>query len=94
MSFTIQMKFQMLSYWSKQLLLKILSHRNLLAHESIQNFIKGQQQMSTVKKTMYDMHVFQNFLCKVEEEREVLSLPPAELDKPLCNSYITDWKKE
>ena len=70
------------------------SHRNLLSDESIQNFIKGQQQMSTVKKTMYDMNVFQNFLSEVGEEREVLSLPPAELDKLLCNFYITVRKKD
>ena len=61
-SFTIQMKFQILSYWSKQLLLKILSDRNLLLDKSIQNFIKGQPRTSTVKKTMYNMNVFQNFL--------------------------------
>ena len=40
------------------------------------------------------MNVFQNFLSEVGEEREVLSLPPVELDKLLCNFYITVPKKD
>ena len=41
------------------------------------------------------MNVFQNFLSgEVGEEREVSSLPPAELDKPPRNFYITVRKKD
>ena len=57
-------------------------------------FHQGTAKDKHCEKTMYDMNVFQNFLSEVGEEREVLSLPPVELNKLLCNFYITVPKKD
>ena len=64
----------------------------LLTDEEVHNFIGSQQQASTVKKTMYDMNVFQKFLDECGEKRRITEIAPAELDSLLCNFYITAKK--
>ena len=66
----------------------------LLTDEEVHNFIRNQQQASTVKKTMYDMNVFQKFLDECGEKRRITEIAPAELDSLLCNFYITAKKKD
>ena len=57
----------------------------LLTDEEVHNFIRNQQQASTVKKTMHDMNVFQKFLDECGEKRRITEIAPAELDSLLCN---------
>ena len=66
----------------------------LLGDEEIRSFIKNQQQENTVKKTRYDLNVFQRFLNECGERRQLTEIPPAELDSLLCNFYITAKKKD
>ena len=66
----------------------------LLTYEEVQNFIRNQQQASTVNKTMYDMNVFQKFPDECGEKRRITEIAPAELDSLLCNFYISAKKKE
>ena len=66
----------------------------LLTDVEVHNFIRSQQQANTVKKTMYDMNVFQRFLNEFCEKRKITEIPPAELDSLLCNFYITAKKKD
>ena len=48
----------------------------LLTDEEVHNFIRNQQQASTVKKTMYDMNVFQKFLDECGEKRRITEIAP------------------
>ena len=68
--------------------------KSLLTSEEIQKFVRSQQQANTVKKTTYDMNVFQRFLNECGEKRKVVEIPPDELDGLLCNFYITAKKKD
>ena len=51
-----------------------------LSNQEIKKFITSQQQANTVKKTTYDMNVFQRFLNECGEKPNVLEIPPKELD--------------
>ena len=64
----------------------------LLTDVEVHNFIKSQQQANIVKKTMYDMNVFQRFLNECCEKRKITEIPPVELDSLLGNFYITAKK--
>ena len=66
----------------------------LLGDEEIRSFIKNHQQENTVKKTRYDLNVFQRFLNECGEKRQLTEIPPAELDSLLCNFYIPTKKKD
>ena len=66
----------------------------LLSNQEIKKFITSQQQANTVKKTTYDMNVFQRFLNERGEKRKVVAIPPEELDSLLCNFNITAKKKD
>ena len=66
----------------------------LLTDEEVHNFIRSQQQASTVQKTIYDMNVFQKFLDECGEKRRINEIAPAELDSLLCNFYITAKKMD
>ena len=68
--------------------------KSLLSNQEIKKFITSQQQANTVKKTTYDMKVFQRFLNECGEKRKVVEIPPEELDSLLCNFYITAKKKD
>ena len=80
-------------------LLQLPSHseaterKSLLSNQEIKKFITSQQQANTVKKTTYDMNVFQRFLNECGEKRKVVEIPAQELDSLLCNFYITAKKK-
>ena len=52
----------------------------LLTDEEVHNFIRSQQQASTVQKTIYDMNVFQKFLDECGEKQRINEIAPAELD--------------
>ena len=47
-----------------------------------------------MKKTKYDMSVFFKFLREVGETREVKNIPSSQLDKFLCNFYISVRRKD
>ena len=66
----------------------------LLGDEEIHSFIKNQQQENTVKKTRYDLNVFQRFLNECGERRQLTEIPADELDSLLCNFHITAKKKD
>ena len=66
----------------------------LLSNQEIKKFITSQQQANTVKKTTYDMNVFQRFLNECGEKRKVLEIFPEKLDRLLCNFHITAKKKD
>ena len=66
----------------------------LLGDEEIHSFIKNQQQENTVKKTKYDLNVFQRFLNECGERRQLTEIPADELDSLPCNFYITAKKKD
>ena len=68
--------------------------KSLLSNQEIKKFIMSQQQANTVKKTTYDMNVFQRFLNERGEKRKVVAIPPEELDSLLCNFNITAKKKD
>ena len=63
--------------------------KTLLWNQEIKKFITSQQQVNTVKKTTYDMNVFQRFLNECGEKRKVVEIPPEELDSLLCNFFLT-----
>ena len=60
----------------------------LLSEENIKQFIVGQKQENTAKKTEYDMNVFFKFLGEVGETREITNIPSVQLDKLLCNFWF------
>ena len=66
----------------------------LLTDEEVHNFIRSQQQASTVQKTIYDINVFQKFLDECGEKRRINKIAPSELDSLLCYFYITAKKKD
>ena len=68
--------------------------KSLLSNQEIKKFITSQQQANTVKKTTYDMNVFQRFLNECGEKRKVLEIFPEKLDRLLCNFHITAKKKD
>ena len=57
----------------------------LLGDEEIRSFIENQQQENTVKKTRYDLNVFQRFLNECSKRRQLTEIPADELDSLLCN---------
>ena len=57
--------------------------KSLLTNQEIKKFIMSQQQANTVKKTTYDMNVFQRFLNEFGEKGKVVEIPPEELDSLL-----------
>ena len=67
--------------------------KTLLWNQEIKKFITSQQQANTVKKTTYDMNVFQRFLNECGEKRKVLEIFPEKLDRLLCNFHITAKKR-
>ena len=78
----------------EELLQQATSFENSLrSEEEIREFISDQKRESTVKKTMYDLNTFKSFLNSVNEGREICNIPTVELDKLLCNFYMTAKKK-
>ena len=91
----------LLSRWAfGRLMLQLPAHseatekKTLLWNQEIKKFITSQQQANTVKKTTYDMNVFQRFLNECGEKRKVLEIFPEKLDRLLCNFHITAKKKD
>ena len=57
-------------------------------------FLLEANNKQALKKTVYDMNVFQRFLDECCEKRRITEIPPAELDSLLCNFYITAKKTD
>ena len=81
---------------------KATKRKSLLSNQEIKKLITSQQQANTVRKTNYDMNVFQRFLNECGENQKVVEIPhppppppPSEdLNSLLCNFYITAKKKD
>ena len=61
---------------------------------SVEEFIDGQQNENTKKKTKHDVALFHEFLVLKGETRQIDELTPQELNKFLSEFLITDRKKE
>lgn len=60
----------------------------------VENFIAGQQNKNTVKKTMRDLNIVKKFLKLKNEERDITSIPPTELDPLLANFVLAVRKHD
>ena len=61
---------------------------------SVEEFIDGQQNENTKKKTKHDVALFHEFLVLKGETRQIDELTPQELNKFLSEFLIMDHKKE
>ena len=61
---------------------------------SVEEFIDGQENENTKKKTKHDVALFHEFLVLKGETRQIDELTPQELNKFLSEFLITDRKKE
>ncbi|CAG2232665.1 unnamed protein product [Mytilus edulis] len=60
----------------------------------VRNFIDGQQNKNTLKKTACDLGLVTGFLKLIKEDRELHQIPTAELDVVLANFLLTVRKKD
>ncbi|KAK3715342.1 hypothetical protein QZH41_001343 [Actinostola sp. cb2023] len=60
----------------------------------VQSFIEGQRPENTIKKTQYDVNVWQRYLSGVGETREIESIPSHELNILVCRFFIDIQKKD
>ena len=61
---------------------KATKRKSVLSSQEIKKFITSQQQANTVRKTNYDMNVFQRFLNECGEKQKVAEIPRPSLPPP------------
>lgn len=65
-----------------------------MSENDIYEFIDGQQNHNTMKKTLRDVALVTKFLRWKKEERDIQLIPPNELDPLLANFLLTVRKKD
>ena len=59
-----------------------------LNNDDIETFIKENQNHNTVRKTKSDLNILKKWFHGVEENRDILEIPPVELDKLLSHFFV------
>ena len=74
--------------------LKNESSVGLMADEEIDKFIRKQRSQQTVYKERTETNRLKKFCESVGENRELENIPPVELNKILCNFFMTAKRKD
>ena len=74
--------------------MKFLQNLIDMSEHDIQQFIDGQQNKNTMKKTLRDVGLVENIFRLKKEERGIHLIPPNELDPLLANILLTVRKKD